>query len=46
MSKNQQSKQGQHMKTFHFTLIATELKKGENREGKNCHAETMMNTKS
>jgi hypothetical protein len=29
-----------------FTLIATELKKGESRGGKNCHAETMMNTKS
>jgi hypothetical protein len=29
-----------------LSLIATELKKGESRGGKNCHAETMMNTKS
>jgi hypothetical protein len=29
-----------------FTLIATELKKGESRGGKNCHAETIMNAKS
>jgi hypothetical protein len=29
-----------------LTLIATALKKGENRGSKNCHAETMMNTKS
>jgi hypothetical protein len=29
-----------------ITLFATELKKGESRGGKNCHAETMMNTKS
>ena len=37
--------------TVHWTqgmyvcLIATEVKKGESRGGKNCHAETMMNTK-
>jgi hypothetical protein len=29
-----------------LTLIATEVKKDESRGGKNCHDETMMNTKS
>jgi hypothetical protein len=29
-----------------FTLIATELKKDGRRGGKNCHSESMMNTKS
>jgi hypothetical protein len=32
--------------SLHFTLITTELKKIECRGGKNCHDETMMNTKS
>jgi hypothetical protein len=38
-----QNKEGDNK---NLSLIATELKKGENRGGKNCHDETMINTKS